>query len=220
MTTELTPGNAPSGDQLGPAPERWYCVSSNGAATLCKNYEDAQANVLNWNIAWPSGTPHRASLLVDATEVAQLRHALARSEKLAEDRLQQMNSDHAQALRWRDQLNLAPAARRCADSVIDSGAHQVASEPQSPIAGPRGIDSVQLADSDSARRGLEDMLTAAIGEHGYRLWFADLSVALLVIEAAKRADDRTDWFPRGKWATVQSMQERTEHELQGLFRAA
>jgi hypothetical protein len=85
---------------------------------------------------------------------------------------------------------------------------------------PRGLDSVRLTDSDRVRDGLEDMLTAAIGEHGYNLSFVEPGLALLVIEAAKRAEDREDWFPRGKWATVQAMQERTDRELQWLFRAA
>jgi hypothetical protein len=85
---------------------------------------------------------------------------------------------------------------------------------------PRGLDSVRLTDSDRVRDGLEDMLTAAIGEHGYSLGHVDVQLALLVIEAAKRAEDREDWFPRGKWATVQAMQERTERELRWLFRAA
>ena len=85
---------------------------------------------------------------------------------------------------------------------------------------PHGLDSVMLTDSPRVREGLVDMLTAAIGEHGYILGYVDVAVALLVIEAAKRADDREDWFPRGKWATVQAMQERTDRELRWLFRAA
>ena len=63
---------------------------------------------------------------------------------------------------------------------------------------PRGLDSVRLTDSDRVRDGLEDMLTAAIGEHGYDLGFVEPGLALLVIEAAKRAEDRDEWFPRGK----------------------
>jgi hypothetical protein len=101
-------------------------------------------------------------------------------------------------------------------------------EPNSPaVAGPldrqvrpRGLDTVMLTDSPRVRDGLADMLTAAIGEHGYHLGHVDVQLALLVIKAAKRAEDREDWFPRGKWATVQAMQERTERELRWLFRAA
>ena len=85
---------------------------------------------------------------------------------------------------------------------------------------PRGLDSVQLTDGGRVRDGLEDMLTAAIGDHCYLLGHVSVSVALLVIEAAKRAEDREDWFPRGKWATVQAMQDRTDRELQWLFREA
>lgn len=85
---------------------------------------------------------------------------------------------------------------------------------------PRGLDSVQLTDSDRVRDGLADMLTAAIGDHAHEMRHVDVSLALLVIEAAKRAEDREDWFPRGKWATVQAMQERTERELRWLFRGA
>ena len=84
----------------------------------------------------------------------------------------------------------------------------------------RGLDSVMLTDSSRVRDGLELMLTAAIGKHGYILGHVDAQVALLVIEAAKRADDRSDWFPQGKWATVQAMHARTEHELKRMFCAA
>jgi hypothetical protein len=56
--------------------------------------------------------------------------------------------------------------------------------------------------------------------HGYSLEHVDVQLSLLVIEAAKRAEDRDEWFPRGKWATVQAMQARTERELLWLFRAA
>jgi hypothetical protein len=82
---------------------------------------------------------------------------------------------------------------------------------------PRGLDSILLTDSERVSDGLEDMLTAAIGEHGHVLRHVDVALALLVIEVAKRAEDRADWFPRGKWATVQAMQERTERELRWLF---
>ena len=85
---------------------------------------------------------------------------------------------------------------------------------------PRGLNSVILTDSPTVRDGLDAMLTAAIGEHGYMLDYVDVQLALLLIEAAKRADDREDWFPRGKWATVQAIQERTDRALRGLFRSA
>lgn len=80
------------------------------------------------------------------------------------------------------------------------------------------LDSVLLTESERVRDGLEDMLTAAIGEHGHILRHVDVGLALLVIEAAKRADDREDWFPRGKWATIQAMQAAADKVLTALFR--
>ena len=83
---------------------------------------------------------------------------------------------------------------------------------------PRGLDSVNLSESAIVRVGLVDMLTAAIGDHEYTLGHTDVSVALLVIEAAKRAPDNAQWFPRGKWATIQSLQDRVVDELQWMFK--
>lgn len=79
------------------------------------------------------------------------------------------------------------------------------------------LDSVHLTDSERVRDGLEAMLTAAIGDHGYILRHVAAETALLVIEAAKRAADREDWFPRGKWATIQSMQAATDKTLVTMF---
>jgi len=80
-----------------------------------------------------------------------------------------------------------------------------------------GPDSVMLTDREIVREGLSEMLTAAIGEHGYSLGHVDVQLALLVIEAAKRAPDLDEWFPRGKWATIQAMQNRTDHQLNKMF---
>jgi hypothetical protein len=65
-----------------------------------------------------------ATALAVGAEIGQLRHALAQSGKLAEDRLQQMKTDRAQALRWRDKLDRALTVCRCAARVIDSSAYQ------------------------------------------------------------------------------------------------
>jgi hypothetical protein len=112
---------------LGPnaqAVERWYCVSRAGTATLCVDGEDARANAAHCDKAWPAGGPHRAVLLGDAFALGKLRHALAQSGKLAEDRLQQMMADRPQVLRLRDQLDRALTVCRCAARVIDSSAYQ------------------------------------------------------------------------------------------------
>lgn len=89
--------------QVRPGAEAsWYCLSRDGLATLCKDAADAKETAGQCDKSWPAGGPYRAVLLVDAVEIAWLRHELAKSGKLAEDRLQQIKDDRAQALRWRD----------------------------------------------------------------------------------------------------------------------
>lgn len=63
--------------KLEPLAPRWYCVSADGMATLCKDQEDAQANARHCDLAWPKGAPHRAVLLGDvAADTELLRAAL------------------------------------------------------------------------------------------------------------------------------------------------
>jgi hypothetical protein len=80
------------------------------------------------------------------------------------------------------------------------------------------LDVVLLTNSPSVRDGLNKMLTAAVGEHGYTLEWEELPIALLLIEIAKRANDREDWFPHGRWATIQHMQHIVDEEMRKLFR--
>lgn len=61
--------------KLGPLAPRWYCVSANGMATLCKDQEDAQANARHCDLAWPNGAPHRAVLLGDVAADTELLRA-------------------------------------------------------------------------------------------------------------------------------------------------
>ena len=82
------------------------------------------------------------------------------------------------------------------------------------------MDSVHLVDWDKTLAGLRLMLAAASDGLDALLdggrW-VDVQVGLLVIEVAKLADDREDWFPLGKWATIQSMQAACEMQLKTLF---
>lgn len=110
----------PAERQVGPgADARWYCVNRYGLATLCKDAADAHETARQCNISWPLGGPHRAVLLVDAAELAWLRHALVQSWKLAEDRLQQLAAERAQALSCRDELHRTLTLCRCPSSVIN-----------------------------------------------------------------------------------------------------
>lgn len=79
------------------------------------------------------------------------------------------------------------------------------------------MDSILISDSGMVREGLAKMLTAAIGDNGYDIVHVDVPIALLIVEAAKRAEDRDKWFPHGKWATIQSMQSRIDKQLAKMF---
>ena len=66
--------------------------------------------------------------------------------------------------------------------------------------------------------GLGAMLEAVLGPHGYTdSSLAEVPIALLIIEIAKRAEDRDDWFPLGKWATIQAIQDRCDEQLSILI---
>jgi hypothetical protein len=82
------------------------------------------------------------------------------------------------------------------------------------------MDFVQIAGSDMVKDGLCLMLDAASDGmsgilDGGKL--VEVHTALLVIEVAKMADDRDEWFPCGKWATIQAIQCRCAEQLKTLF---
>lgn len=79
------------------------------------------------------------------------------------------------------------------------------------------LDYVLLTTSDRVADGLHDMMESAVGSHDLVHKYVDASTALLIIEAAKRAEDRAEWFPHGKWATIQAMQGATEKQLARMF---
>ena len=47
---------------------------------------------------------------------------------------------------------------------------------------------------------------------------AEVPIALYIVEIAKIADDKEEWFPLGKWATIQAIQGRIEKEITTLFK--
>lgn len=79
------------------------------------------------------------------------------------------------------------------------------------------MNSILISSRDRVLDGLRDMLEAAIGPHDYVFSYVELPIALLIIEAAKRADDKPEWFPHGKWATIQNIQDAVEVELGEFF---
>ena len=79
------------------------------------------------------------------------------------------------------------------------------------------MDSVLITENPAVKAGLEKMMVTAMGENGYVATFVEVPVALFIIEVAKRAMDCKDWFPHGKWATIQAIQNRVEKEFETLF---
>lgn len=68
--------------ELGQVPERWYCVSTDGMAMLCKDERDASLQAAESDALYPAHAPHRAVRLGDvAAERERARQAL--SDRLA-----------------------------------------------------------------------------------------------------------------------------------------
>jgi hypothetical protein len=109
MTTESMPREVGSNAGLGPVPRWWTCATHGDAMP---------AN------AW--GCPECVREM--RVEIGQLRHALAQSGKLAEDRLEQMKTDRAEFLAQRRKLDRALTVCRCAARVVDSSAYQGVSD--------------------------------------------------------------------------------------------
>jgi hypothetical protein len=76
------------------------------------------------------------------------------------------------------------------------------------------MDYVNLGGSVTVE-GLGKMLEAVLGEpHGYtdsRL--VEVPIALFIMSLAKLAEDKAEWFPLGKWATIQAIEDRIEKEI-------
>ena len=79
------------------------------------------------------------------------------------------------------------------------------------------MDSINLTASQTVLAGLHMMMEEAIGINEYVQPFVSVEVALLIIEIAKRSPDHAHWFPRGQWATIQSLEAKVEKELHTLF---
>ncbi len=60
-----TPHYDDSGSVSRPPEPRWYCLSIDGAATLCIDQADAVAVALDADIELPNCAPHRAVQMVE-----------------------------------------------------------------------------------------------------------------------------------------------------------
>ena len=81
------------------------------------------------------------------------------------------------------------------------------------------MDYIKLGGSRTVD-GLGLMLESAFGgPHGYTdTNLVEVSTALFIVEIAKVAEDREEWFPCGKWATIQAIQAQIEKQIRLLFK--
>jgi hypothetical protein len=70
------------------------------------------------------------------------------------------------------------------------------------------MDSIHLSESKAVVTGLADLMRDLLDAEEYVYSHVDMPSALFIVEVAKLADDRQDYFPRGKWATIQNIQAR------------
>jgi len=79
------------------------------------------------------------------------------------------------------------------------------------------MDSILISKSIQVRDGLSDMLETAIGPHNIVQVFVPLQWALFIEYLAKGASDKEEWFPHGKWATIQALQGRIGMEIDKVW---
>ena len=70
----------------------------------------------------------------------------------------------------------------------------------------------------SYHEGLKLMMNEAIGANNMVDVFVPLPTALLIVFLAQRAEDKPEWFPHGKWATIQLIQSAIETELDSFWK--
>jgi hypothetical protein len=53
----------------------------------------------------------------------------------------------------------------------------------------------------------------SIGESRLVTKWVEIPTALFIVAVAQRAEDKEEWFPRGKWATIQAIQSKIDREI-------
>lgn len=78
------------------------------------------------------------------------------------------------------------------------------------------MNSVHLTAMRSVLDGLRAMMEFMTESNEWISSSVDVPMALFIVEVAKRAPDKAEFFPHGKWATIQAIQERIDKELDKL----
>jgi hypothetical protein len=79
------------------------------------------------------------------------------------------------------------------------------------------MDSIRLADHSRTLDGLRQMMEEIDDAAELVQAHVDVSIALLIAEIGRRAEDRPEWFPSGKWATLQHIQASIDRQIGSLF---
>ena len=78
------------------------------------------------------------------------------------------------------------------------------------------MDFIHITHNSNVISGLSDMLKYMIGPHDLVHHYVDIPMALFIIEIAKISEDKPEWFPHGKWATIQAIEEKIDNEIEKI----
>lgn len=78
------------------------------------------------------------------------------------------------------------------------------------------MDSILLSLNSRTIDGLRDLMAAADDAAELVHPHVDISVAMLIAAVARRSEDRPEWFPAGRWATIQSIETAINKQLDHL----
>jgi hypothetical protein len=73
--------------------------------------------------------------------------------------------------------------------------------------------TIELSSNEDVIKGLDNMMKSVI--HGSTIVRKIMAItdALLMIQIARVTTDLPCWFPKGKWATIQSIQSKIDVEV-------
>ena len=77
---------------------------------------------------------------------------------------------------------------------------------------------IKLVDTIEALDGLELMTKEMMNTTDHVAGKKDIAAALFITALAKKADDKPEWFPKGKWATIQLMEARIGEQIDKMLR--
>jgi hypothetical protein len=78
------------------------------------------------------------------------------------------------------------------------------------------MDFIKLSSNDRVTSGLSAMIESVMGPHEIVQTFVPIEWALFIAQVARHAPDRPEWFPLGKWGTIQAIEDRISNDLDKL----